>query len=139
MPNPAAMLPALLRRMAGAGSPGAPLSPSAPPDLGKMVASEYSQLQNVDPGKLVADLKKAKETLAALFPIAVTRVPDAAKGISQAVVGISAAMKALEKAQQTLQSAGPALGISAAQMSPPMQGPPNIGGMQPPNIGGMTP
>ncbi len=86
------------------GSPGGGVNPEA---IGAAVSQEYSQLQNVDPGKIVADLQKYKQAISALFPVAVNRVADAAKGISQAVTGLNAAIKAFEKAQETLKNAHP--------------------------------
>lgn len=97
------------------GSPGGGINPEA---IGAAVSQEYSQLQNVDPGKIVGDLQKYKQAISALFPIAVNRVADAAKGISQAVTGLNAAIKAFEKAQETLKNVHPPLGLQAAQQQP---------------------
>jgi hypothetical protein len=113
----------------GGGSPGGGPNPEA---IGAAVSSEYSQLQNVDPGKIVADLQKFKQAISAIFPVAVNRVADAAKGISQAVTGLNAAIKAFEKAQETLQNVHPPLGLQSAQQQPttgatpfgPQSGPP---------------
>ena len=105
----------------GPGGPpsGAPGSPGMNPEaIGAAVSQEYSALQNVDPAKIVNDLNKFKQAISALFPIAVNRVADAAKGISQAVTGLNAAIKAFEKAQETLQQGRPPLGLQAAQQQP---------------------
>lgn len=128
-PSAAMMLPALLQKFGGGGQPTPPTgTPGASPgQAGQQLSQQYSQLQGADPQKLLADLKKGKEQLAAMFPIAVTRVPDAAKGISQAVTGINAAIKALEKAQQAMSAVAPALGISAASPNPNSPNP--LGGM----------
>lgn len=103
----------------GGGAPSSsPGSPGANPEaIGAAVSQEYSALQNVDPGKIVADLQRYKQAVSALFPIAVNRVADAAKGISQAVTGLNAAIKAFEKAQETLQQTRP-LGLASAQQQP---------------------
>jgi hypothetical protein len=140
------LLPALMAKIGGGGggapSPGgpggAPGSPagaggdSNPEAIGAMVSSEYSQLQNVDPGKILADLNKFKQAISAIFPVAVNRVADAAKGISQAVTGLNSAIKAFEKAQETLKNVHPPLGLQSAQQQPttgatpfgPQSGPP---------------
>jgi hypothetical protein len=118
--------------MPGAGGPPGGGGGSNPEAIGAAVSSEYSQLQNVDPGKILADLQKYKEALSALFPVAVNRVADAAKGISQAVTGINSAIKAFEKATEGLNQTRPALGLQAAQQQPttgatpfgPQAGPP---------------
>jgi hypothetical protein len=89
-----------------------------PEAIGAAVSQEHSALQNVDPGKIVADLQKYKQAISALFPIAVNRVADAAKGISQAVTGLNAAIKAFEKAQEGLQQTRPMLGLQSAQQQP---------------------
>lgn len=105
----------------GAGGPpsSAPGSPGMNPEaIGAAVSQEHSALQNVDPGKIVADLQKHKQAISALFPIAVNRVADAAKGISQAVTGLNAAIKAFEKAQEGLQQTRPMLGLQSAQQQP---------------------
>ncbi|MBO0887944.1 hypothetical protein J2P12_02475 [Candidatus Bathyarchaeota archaeon] len=123
-------MPALMSRIGqgqgggtlpGGGPPSsAPGSPGINPEaIGAAVSQEYSQLQNVDPGKIVADLQRYKQAISAIFPVAVNRVADAAKGISQAVTGLNSAIKAFEKAQETLKSVHPPLGISAAQQQPP--------------------
>lgn len=121
------MLPMLMKAIGGGGgAPGqggppqsAPGSPGMNPEaIGAAVSQEYSQLQNVDPGKIVADLQKYKQAISAMFPIAVNRVADAAKGISQAVTGLNSAIKAFEKAQETLQQVHPPLGLQSAQQQP---------------------
>jgi hypothetical protein len=123
------LLPMLMSKIGqggGAGAPGgggapssAPGSPGVNPEaIGAAVSQEYSQLQNVDPGKIVADLQKYKQAISALFPVAVNRVADAAKGISQAVTGLNAAIKAFEKAQETLKNVHPPLGLQSAQQQP---------------------
>lgn len=121
------LLPMLMSKIGqggGAGAPGgppssAPGSPGVNPEaIGAAVSQEYSQLQNVDPGKIVADLQKYKQAISALFPVAVNRVADAAKGISQAVTGLNAAIKAFEKAQDTLKNVHPPLGLQSAQQQP---------------------
>jgi hypothetical protein len=123
------LLPALMSKIGqGGGAPGgggppssAPGSPGGgvnPEAIGAAVSQEYSQLQNVDPGKIVADLQKYKQAISALFPVAVNRVADAAKGISQAVTGLNAAIKAFEKAQETLKNVHPPLGLQSAQQQP---------------------
>jgi hypothetical protein len=100
-------------------SPGGAPGGGPPPEaIGAAVSQEYSQLQNVDPGKIVADLQRYKQAISAMFPIAVNRVADAAKGISQAVTGLNAAIKAFEKAQETLSAVHPPLGLAAAQQQP---------------------
>jgi hypothetical protein len=123
------LLPMLMSKI-GAGGGSSPASPGAPPSsapgspginpeaIGAAVSQEYSQLQNVDPGKIVADLQKYKQAISALFPVAVNRVADAAKGISQAVTGLNAAIKAFEKAQETLKNVHPPLGLQSAQQQP---------------------
>lgn len=129
-PLSALLLPMLMSKIGGGGgaAPGAPSgggppssapgSPGINPEaIGAAVGQEYSQLQNVDPGKIVADLQRFKEAISALFPVAVNRVADAAKGISQAVTGLNAAIKAFEKAQETLQQVRP-LGLQSAQQQP---------------------
>ena len=98
---------------AAPGSPG--INPEA---IGAAVSQEYSQLQNVDPQKILGDLERYKQAISALFPIAVNRVADAAKGISQAVTGLNSAIKAFEKAQETLKQVHPPLGLAAAQQQP---------------------
>lgn len=125
-PIAAMLLPQLLSRIGqGGGSPGggppssAPGSPGINPEaIGAAVSQEYSQLQNVDPGKIVADLNKYKEAISAIFPVAVNRVADAAKGISQAVTGLNSAIKAFEKAQQAIKDIHPPLGLQSAQQQP---------------------
>jgi len=129
-PIAAMLLPALMSKIGGGGAPGgpgggppssAPGSPGGgvnPEAIGAAVSQEYSQLQNVDPGKIVADLQKYKQAISALFPVAVNRVADAAKGISQAVTGLNAAIKAFEKAQETLKNVHPPLGLQSAQQQP---------------------
>ena len=124
-PLAALLLPALMSRIGAGGggmSPGGTPGPGGPgmnPEaIGAAVSSEHSQLQNVDPGKIMADLQKYKEAIAALFPTAVTRVADAAKGISQAVVGLNLAIKAFDKAQETLKNTQPPLGLQTAQQEP---------------------
>lgn len=112
----------------GGGSPGgggppssAPGSPAGgvnPEAIGAAVSQEYSQLQNVDPSKILADLQKYKQAISAIFPVAVNRVADAAKGISQAVTGLNSAIKAFEKAQETLKNVHPPLGLQSAQQQP---------------------
>lgn len=151
-PSPIAslLLPMLMSKIGGGGGMGAPggggppggapggggMNPEA---VGAAVSQEHAQLQNVDPGKIVADLQKYKQAISALFPIAVNRVADAAKGISQAVTGLNAAIKAFEKAQEGLQQTRPMLGLQSAQQQPTSGatpfGPPG-GGPQPT---GMTP
>ena len=119
-------MPALMAKIGGGGGAlgGAPgggggdMGGGNPDAIGAAVSSQYSQLQNVDPGKIMADLDKYKQAISALFPIAVTRVADAAKGISQAVTGLSSAIKAFEKAQETLKNVHPPLGVQAAQQQP---------------------
>lgn len=142
------LLPMLMKSIGGGGgAPGgppgggppssAPGSPGINPEaIGAAVSQEYSQLQNVDPGKIVADLQKYKQAISALFPVAVNRVADAAKGISQAVTGLNAAIKAFEKAQETLSNVHPPLGLQSAQQQPtsgatpfgPQPGGPQLGG-----------
>ncbi len=127
-PLSAMLLPMLMSKIGGGGgaSPGgppssAPGSPGGgvnPEAIGAAVSQEYSQLQNVDPGKIVGDLQKYKQAISALFPVAVNRVADAAKGISQAVTGLNAAIKAFEKAQETLKNVHPPLGLQSAQQQP---------------------
>lgn len=127
-PLSALLLPALMSRIGGGGGgqPGASGPPSSAPGspginpeaIGAAVSQEYSQLQNVDPGKIVEDLSKYKQAISAMFPIAVNRVADAAKGISQAVTGLNSAIKAFEKAQETLKNVHPPLGLSSAQQQP---------------------
>jgi hypothetical protein len=133
-PIAAMLLPALMQKISGgggapgAGGPGGPGGPSGgapggggginPEAIGAAVSQEYSQLQNVDPGKIVADLQKHKQAISAIFPVAVERVADAAKGISQAVTGLNAAIKAFEKAQETLKNVHPPLGLASAQQQP---------------------
>jgi hypothetical protein len=117
------LMPALMKSIGGGGGQppqgGGPApSDGNPQAIGAAVSQEYSQLQNVDPGKILADLNKFKEAISALFPVAVNRVADAAKGISQAVTGLNSAIKAFEKAQETLKNVHPPLGISAAQQQP---------------------
>src|SRR5580765_3980043 len=119
------LLPALMAKIGGGGggaspssAPGSPGGGVNPEAIGAAVSQEYSQLQNVDPGKIVADLQKHKQAISALFPVAVNRVADAAKGISQAVTGLNSAIKAFEKAQETLKNVHPPLGISSAQQQP---------------------
>jgi hypothetical protein len=126
-PMSALLLPALMSRIGG-GSPGGGGSPSSAPGspaggvnpeaIGAAVSQEYSQLQNVDPGKILADLQKYKQAISAIFPVAVNRVADAAKGISQAVTGLNSAIKAFEKAQETLKNVHPPLGLQSAQQQP---------------------
>ena len=119
-------------KLGGQGGAGG-MEGANPEALGQAVGQQYSELQNVDPGKIVQDLQAAKAQISAMFPIAVMRVADAAKGISQAVVGLNAAIKAFEKAQQTQQTLQQSpLGMSAAQSPGPGQ-PPAMG-----NPGGMT-
>jgi hypothetical protein len=123
-PLSAMMLPALMAKIGGGGgaAPGGPPGASGggmnPEAIGAAVSQEYSQLQNVDPGKIVADLQKYKQAISAMFPIAVNRVADAAKGISQAVTGLNSAIKAFEKAQETLKNVHPPLGLQSAQQQP---------------------
>ena len=120
-PLAAMLIPQMIQRMRqGGGGMQGPAIPGAPnPEaVGAAVRQEHAELQNVDPGKIVEDLKQHKEAVSALFPLAVSRVPDAAKGISQAVTGLNAAVKAFEKAQATAKAVGPALGLSAAQQNP---------------------
>src|SRR5215469_11024727 len=122
------LLPALLQRIGGGGgavpggppssAPGSPAGGINPEAIGAAVGQEYSQLQNVDPGKIVADLNRYKQAISAIFPVAVERVADAAKGISQAVTGLNAAIKAFEKAQETLKNVHPPLGLASAQQQP---------------------
>ena len=88
-----------------------------PEGIGAAVAQEYAGLQGVNPGKILADLNRYKQAISALFPVAVNRVADAAKGISQAVTGLNAAIKAFEKAQQAVQQLQP-LGLQSAQQTP---------------------
>jgi hypothetical protein len=95
-----------------------------PEAVGAAVSQEYSALQNVDPAKITADLQRYKQAISALFPIAVNRVADAAKGISQAVTGLNAAIKAFEKAQEGLQQTKPMLGLQSAQQNPTSGNPP---------------
>jgi len=139
-PMSSMLLPMMMKAIGGGGAPsGAPGQGGSPggggpnPEaIGAAVSSEYSQLQNVDPGKIVADLQKFKEAISAIFPVAVNRVADAAKGISQAVTGLNSAIKAFEKATEGLNQARPALGLNAAQQQPttgatpfgPQSGPP---------------
>lgn len=136
------LLPALMSKIgSGGGATGAPGGAGSPPGggdsgnpeaIGAMVSSEYAGLQNVDPGKILADLSKYKQAISALFPVAVNRVADAAKGISQAVTGLNSAIKAFEKAQETLKNVHPPLGLQSAQQQPtsgatpfgPQSGPP---------------
>lgn len=122
------MLPMLMKAIGGGGAPGG--QPGGPPQagpgtpgmnpeaIGAAVSQEYSQLQNVDPGKIVADLQKYKQAISAMFPVAVNRVADAAKGISQAVTGLNSAIKAFEKAQEAVQNIHPPLGLQSAQQQP---------------------
>jgi len=123
------LLPLLMKSIGGGG--GAPGAPSAggppspggsggpnPEAIGAAVSQEYSQLQNVDPGKILADLQKHKEAISAIFPVAVNRVADAAKGISQAVTGLNSAIKAFEKASEGLNQTRPMLGLQSAQQQP---------------------
>lgn len=122
-PLSAMMLPALMAKIGGGGgaAPGGPPGAGGgmnPEAIGAAVSQEYSQLQNVDPGKIVADLQKYKQAISAMFPIAVNRVADAAKGISQAVTGLNSAIKAFEKAQETLKNVHPPLGLQSAQQQP---------------------
>ena len=127
-PLSAMLLPAMLSRIGqgGGGAPpgggppsSAPGSPGINPEaIGAAVSQEYSALQNVDPQKILSDLNKYKQAISALFPIAVNRVADAAKGISQAVTGLNSAIKAFEKAQETLKNVHPPLGLQAAQQQP---------------------
>jgi hypothetical protein len=125
------LLPALMSRISGgtgaagpqpggppSSAPGSPAGGINPEAIGAAVSQEYSQLQNVDPGKIVADLQKYKQGISALFPVAVERVADAAKGISQAVTGLNSAIKAFEKAQETLKNVHPPLGLQSAQQQP---------------------
>jgi hypothetical protein len=107
------LLPLLAKTIGGGGQP----DPNA---AGAAVSSQYAELQGADPAKVVNDLKQMKSAISAIFPIAVERVADAAKGISQAVVGINAAIKAFEKAHETLQTTKPQqpLGLSFAQPQP---------------------
>jgi hypothetical protein len=126
------LLPMLMSRIGGGGgAPGAggppgggapssaPGSPGMNPEaIGAAVSQEYSALQNVDPAKIVGDLNRYKQAISALFPVAVNRVADAAKGISQAVTGLNAAIKAFEKAQEGLQQTRPMLGLQSAQQQP---------------------
>lgn len=125
-PSPIAslLLPALMSKIGGGGggaspssAPGSPGAPN-PEAIGAAVSSEYSSLQSVDPAKIVGDLQKYKQAISALFPVAVNRVADAAKGISQAVTGLNAAIKAFEKAQEAVQSMHPPLGLQSAQQQP---------------------
>jgi len=117
-------------------APGSPAGGVNPEAIGAAVSQEYSQLQNADPGKIVADLQKYKQAISAIFPVAVNRVADAAKGISQAVTGLNAAIKAFEKAQDTLKNVHPPLGLQSAQQQPssgatpfgPQPGGPQLGG-----------
>jgi len=141
------LLPALLSKIGGGGgapggggppssAPGSPAGGVNPEAIGAAVSQEYSQLQNADPGKIVADLQKYKQAISAIFPVAVNRVADAAKGISQAVTGLNAAIKAFEKAQDTLKNVHPPLGLQSAQQQPssgatpfgPQPGGPQLGG-----------
>jgi hypothetical protein len=128
-PLSAMLLPAMLSRIGAGGGgapgggppssvPGSPAGGMNPEAIGAAVSQEYSQLQNVDPGKIVADLQKYKQAISAIFPVAVERVADAAKGISQAVTGLNAAIKAFEKAQETLKNVHPPLGLASAQQQP---------------------
>lgn len=143
------LLPALMSRISqgGGGAPGGPGgAPGGPPPspaggginpeaVGAAVSQEYSALQNVNPGKIVSDLQRYKEAISAIFPVAVNRVADAAKGISQAVTGLNAAIKAFEKAQETLKNVHPPLGLASAQQQPtsgatpfgPQPGNPSLG------------
>lgn len=146
-PIAAMLLPALMSKIGGGGgapgsggppssAPGSPAGGVNPEAIGAAVSQEYSQLQNVDPGKIVADLQKYKQAISAIFPVAVNRVADAAKGISQAVTGLNAAIKAFEKAQDTLKNVHPPLGLQSAQQQPssgatpfgPQPGGPQLGG-----------
>lgn len=141
------LLPALMSKIGGGGgapggggppssAPGSPAGGVNPEAIGAAVSQEYSQLQNADPGKIVADLQKYKQAISAIFPVAVNRVADAAKGISQAVTGLNAAIKAFEKAQDTLKNVHPPLGLQSAQQQPssgatpfgPQPGGPQLGG-----------
>ncbi len=146
-PIAAMLLPALMSKIGGGGgapggggppssAPGSPAGGVNPEAIGAAVSQEYSQLQNADPGKIVADLQKYKQAISAIFPVAVNRVADAAKGISQAVTGLNAAIKAFEKAQDTLKNVHPPLGLQSAQQQPssgatpfgPQPGGPQLGG-----------
>lgn len=102
--------------------------------VGSALSGEYSQLQGADPGRMLRDLAEIKSKLGAMFPVAVERVADMAKGISQAVTGINAAMKAAQKAQDTLKSANPGIGLTAAQPQPNAGGAPGLASI----IGGLT-
>lgn len=122
-PLSAMLLPALMAKIGGGGgspssAPGSSGGSMNPEAIGAAVSQEYSQLQSVDPGKIVADLQKYKQAISAMFPIAVNRVADAAKGISQAVTGLNSAIKAFEKAQETLKNVHPPLGLQSAQQQP---------------------
>lgn len=118
------------------GAPGGPPSPGGggpnPEAIGAAVSQEYSQLQNVDPGKILADLQKYKEAISAIFPVAVNRVADAAKGISQAVTGLNSAIKAFEKASEGLNQTRPMLGLQSAQQNPSSGGGPGMPAGSPP-------
>jgi hypothetical protein len=118
----------------GGGAPGGAPGGMNPEAIGAAVSQEYSALQNVDPAKIVGDLNKYKQAISALFPVAVNRVADAAKGISQAVTGLNAAIKAFEKAQETLKNVHPPLGLQSAQQQPTTGAGPQMGqstGMMP--------
>lgn len=138
-PLSALLLPALMSRIGaggggggtpGGGGPPQPTAPQAsgmnPEAIGAAVSQQYSELQSVDPGKILGDLNRYKQAISALFPIAVNRVADAAKGISQAVTGLNSAIKAFEKAQEGLKQIAP-LGLGQAQQQPSTGGMAGIG------------
>ncbi len=115
-PMAAMMIPQLIQAIAGGGQPD-------PTSVGAAVRQQYADQRGADPSAILDKLRRHNELISSLFPIAVGRVADGAKGISQAVVGLNSAIKAFEKAQETLRAAAPAqpstpIGLSFAQSSP---------------------